>query len=102
MDFQPENAYIQVGEDTMPAPFPALTRTSTAAHIREMAARHHVKYEPTQSDLLANDITRLSGDTISLDEIEQMLIALQRAGHITRNELVHLQARYLRERETTP
>ncbi|SHK06761.1 hypothetical protein SAMN05444159_2330 [Bradyrhizobium lablabi] len=26
-----------------------------------------------------------------------MLIALQRAGHITRDRLVHLQARYLRE-----
>ncbi len=26
-----------------------------------------------------------------------MLIALQRAGHVTRDRLVHLQARYLRE-----
>jgi hypothetical protein len=32
-----------------------------------------------------------------LDEIEQLLIALQRAGHLSRTELVRLQANYLRE-----
>ena len=81
----------------MPAPVQTLTASSTAALIREMAARHQVSYTPTQSDLLANHITRLSSDTVKLDEIESMLIALQRAGHITRNEVVHLQAQYLRE-----
>ena len=86
----------------MPAPLPTLTENSTAARIREMAARHHVSYVPTQADLLANHITRLSSDTVKLDEIEHLLIALQRAGHITRHELVHLQACYLREREVTP
>ena len=62
-----------------------------------MAARFRVSYVPTQSDLLANHITRLSSDDVKLDEIECMLIALQRAGHVTRDRLVHLQARYLRE-----
>jgi hypothetical protein len=81
----------------MPAPIQSLTANSTAALIRKMAVRHQVSYTPTQSDLLANDITRLSGDAVKLDEIEYMLVALQRAGHITREELVHLQARYLRE-----
>lgn len=76
---------------------PTLTESSTAARIREMAAQHDVRYVPTLSDLLANEITRLSSDTVKLDEIEYLLIALQRAGHITRNELVHLQASYLRE-----
>ena len=32
-----------------------------------------------------------------LDEIEQLLIALQRAGHLSRAEMVRLQAAYLRE-----
>ena len=80
----------------MPTPDQTLT-SSTAALIRQMAAQHHVSYAPTQTDLLANHITRLSSDTVTLDEIECMLIGLQRAGHITRDELVHLQARYLRE-----
>jgi hypothetical protein len=78
-------------------PFENLTTSSTAARIQEMAERHRVSYAPTQADLLANQITHLSSDTVKLDETERRLIALQRAGHITRSELVHLQACHLRE-----
>jgi hypothetical protein len=74
-----------------------LTASSTAALIRDMAAKHNVAYVATRSDLLANDITRLSSDNVRLDEVECMLIALQRAGYIDRNQAIHLQARYLRE-----
>jgi hypothetical protein len=95
MDFQAKNAIFLQG-DIMAAPTHTLTPSSTAALIREMAARHQVSYVPTQSDLLANHIARLSNDDVELDEIECTLIALQR-GHIARNQLVHLQARYLRE-----
>jgi hypothetical protein len=42
-------------------------------------------------------MTRLAGDRVELDEVEQLLIALQRAGHLSRTEVVRLQARYLRE-----
>jgi hypothetical protein len=75
----------------------SLTASSTAALIRDMATKYHVSYTPTQSDLLANHITRLSSDTVSLDEVERLLIGLQRAGHISRDQLVRLQAQYLRE-----
>jgi hypothetical protein len=81
----------------MPGTAETLTANSTAALIRDMAAKHDVTYVPTQSDLLANHITRLSSDNVKLDEVEYLLIALQRAGHITRDEVVQLQARYLRE-----
>jgi hypothetical protein len=46
---------------------------------------------------LAGLITRLAGDTVILDDVEQTLLALQRAGHLSRRDLVRLQARYLRE-----
>ena len=75
----------------------SLTSSSTAALIRDMAIEHHVSYTPTQSDILANHITRLSSDTVSLDEVECLLIGLQRAGHISREQLLRLQAQYLRE-----
>ena len=78
-------------------PAQTLTTTSTATLIREMAAKYRVTYAPTQSDLLANHITRLSSDTVRLDDVECLLVALQRAGHISREQLVQLQARYLRE-----
>ena len=73
------------------------TETNTATTIRVMAKQHHVSYSHTSTDRLAHHMTRLAGDTIELDEIEQLLIALQRAGHLSRREAVRLQARYVRE-----
>jgi hypothetical protein len=81
----------------MPLPADFLTAKSTADAVRQMAAEHRVRYVPTQSDRLADQITRLSSDTVELDEIEYLLVALQRAGHISREQLIQLQARYLRE-----
>ena len=71
--------------------------TPTERIIRDMARRHHVEYTATPTDALAHDITRLAGDDVVLDDVEQMLLALQRAGHLSRQELVRLQANYLRE-----
>ena len=76
---------------------PASRKNDVATAIRVMAERHHVAYVPTANDALADHITRLAGDQGELDEVEQMLIALQRAGHLTRVDLVRLQAQYLRE-----
>jgi hypothetical protein len=42
-------------------------------------------------------MTRLADDAIQPDEIECMLFALHRAGHLSRRELVRLQVEYLRE-----
>lgn len=74
-----------------------VTQNSTAAYIRGLVAQHHVTYVQTQSDLLAQHMTRLADDTIQPDEIECMLFALHRAGHLDRRQLVHLQMKYLRE-----
>jgi hypothetical protein len=75
----------------------ARSKTETATTIRLMARRHHISYSRTSTDRLAHHMTRLAGDAVELDEIEQLLIALQRSGHISRKEAVRLQARYLRE-----
>lgn len=75
----------------------AQAETATAARIRALARKYVVAYSPTQRDALADRITRLAGDDVELDEIEQLLIALQRSGHLTRTEMVQLQANYLRE-----
>jgi hypothetical protein len=42
-------------------------------------------------------MTRLAAEVINLDEIECLLFALHRAGHLGRRPLVHLQVKYLRE-----
>jgi len=76
---------------------PDQAESAIAARIRKMAEQHRVAYVPTSRDILAHHITRLAGDDVQLDEIEQLLIALQRSGHISRTEMVQLQAAYLRE-----
>ena len=68
-----------------------------AARIREMAREFHVAYVRNERDMLAHDITRLAGDDVELDEIAQLLIAFQRSGHLSRAEMIQLQANYLRE-----
>lgn len=74
-----------------------LTPSSTAEHIRTLARRFAVSYTEGPNDRLAHHITRLAGDTVEFDEIERLLIGLQRANHITRSEMIQLQARYLHE-----
>jgi hypothetical protein len=71
--------------------------SATAARIRKMAQDHQVAYIRTRRDMLARHITRLAGDDVQLDEIEQLLIALQRSGYLSRAEMIQLQANYLRE-----
>ncbi len=71
--------------------------SATAAVIRQMVEQYHVAYVRTEGDLLADHFARLADNNVELDEVEQMLIALQRAGHISRADLVRLQASYLRE-----
>lgn len=73
------------------------TINATARVIENLAARSHVTYHVTDNDRLAHHITRLAGDVVELDLIEQLLIGLQRAGRIDRRLMVRLQARYLRE-----
>jgi hypothetical protein len=73
------------------------SRSQTAVHIRFLARQHHIAYTQGPNDNLAHHITRLAGDAVEPDEIEKLLFALQRAGHLTRAQMIHLQAKYLRE-----
>jgi DNA topoisomerase IA len=74
-----------------------IATTATARVIQNLAEQNHVTYQATDSDRLAHDITRLAGDEVEFDPIEQLLIGLQRAGRIDRALMIRLQARYLRE-----
>ena len=65
--------------------------------IRTLARTHQVTYSEGPNDCLAHHISRLAGDTVELDEIEQLLIGLVRAERFTRPEMILLQAAYLRE-----
>jgi hypothetical protein len=71
--------------------------SAIANHIRELAKKHSVTYVRRSHDVLAHHITRLAGDDVQLDDVEQLLIALQRSGHLSRKEMIRLQAAYLHE-----
>ena len=63
--------------------------------IRALADRHHVAYTQTATDILGHHITRLSGDDVLLDQTELLLLALERAGHVSGLDAVQLHAAYL-------
>jgi hypothetical protein len=65
--------------------------------IRALAERHKIAYAETATDAWARHVTRLAGDDVSLDKVELLLIALQRAGHLSRPDALRLQVSYLRE-----
>ena len=68
----------------------------SAADIRALAHRYGVTYTQTETDVWAEHVTRLAGDDVALDDVELLLIALQRAGHLSRPEALKLQVNYLR------
>ena len=63
---------------------------STAAYIRGLVAQHRVSYAQTH-------VKPPADDAIESDEIECLLFALHRAGHLDLRELILLQVEYLRE-----
>ena len=67
-------------------------------HIRKLAAQHNVAYAMTAGDEMACAITRLSGDEIEMDEVELLLIALERAGVVASEDVLPLHLSYLREK----
>jgi hypothetical protein len=68
-----------------------------AAAIRALAEQHKVAYVETATDVLGHHITRLAGDDVELDEIQLLLIALERAGRISGRDAVRLHVAYLNE-----
>jgi len=79
-----------------PARTPRRTRY-TAKVIRGLAQANNIAVVVSSNDVFAQHVTRLSGDDVLFDDIENMIVALQRAGILNRVQAVKLQARYLRE-----
>ena len=75
----------------------ATTPNYTAGVIQRLATANRVTVIVTANDVFAHHVTRLSGDEVNFDAIENTIIALQRAGVLDRVLAVRLQARYLRE-----
>lgn len=71
---------------------------SVASQIRKLAKDHKVTAGRDGMSRMAVSITRLAGDVVELDGIEQLLVNLKRKGVLSKSEILALQGRYLQER----
>jgi len=71
--------------------------TPTARHVAALARREGIAYRPTWADAWAATVARLLGDAVTPDATDDLLVALTRAGKLTRAELVALTMAHHRE-----
>ncbi|MCU4582642.1 type IV toxin-antitoxin system AbiEi family antitoxin domain-containing protein [Acinetobacter gyllenbergii] len=70
-----------------------------AMYVLELARYHKVSYSYNMMDQWANAVTCLAGDEVKHDSIEDLLVALKRAGKISKKDVAVLAINYLRERK---
>lgn len=68
-------------------------------YVLDLAELSKVSYVKTYADEWAENVSRLAGDDVRTDAIEQLVIALKKEKKVTGTEAVHLLANYLRERQ---
>lgn len=76
----------------------AIPTRGLAEYIGDLAREHNVRYVRTPEDALADVITRLADDDVVMDNVELLLLALERAGVIASADVVPLHVNYLREK----
>lgn len=76
-----------------------MSRTASVANqVRKLAKAHQVTAEPDSMSRMAVTLTRLAGDLVELDGIEQLLVNLKKKGVLSKAEVVALQGRYVEEK----
>jgi len=73
---------------------------SVASQVRKLAKDNKVTAERDDMSRMALSITRLAGDVVELDGIEQLLVNLKKKGVLSKAEILALQWRYLQERRS--
>lgn len=73
---------------------------SVASEVRKLARAHNVTAQRDNVSYMATSITSLSGDTVILDTVEQLLVNLKRKGVMSISEILMMQVRYLQEKTT--
>lgn len=73
---------------------------SVATEVRKLAKAHKVTAKRDGFSRMAACITSLSGDSVVLDTVEQLLVNLKRKGVMSTSDLLAMQVRYLTEKKT--
>ena len=66
--------------------------------VIELAKYHNVSYDYNSMDQFADSVTSLAGDDVKHDHIEDLLVALKRAGKLSMQQVARLSVSFLRER----
>lgn len=70
-------------------------------YVLALASRHHVSYRYSSMDQFADSVTSLAGDDVKHDHVEDLLVALKRAGKLSMQQVALLSVNYLRERHAS-
>lgn len=73
------------------------SKITVMAQVHELALQHNVTYRAGPRDGFAQTMSNLAGNSVQLDSTGKLIVALQRAGVISRDVAVVLQAQYLRQ-----
>ena len=74
------------------------TNLSAEDQVLKLAKEHAVLYNETALDIWGGHVTRLADDQVSLDVVENMIVALSREKIINPAQAVSLHAQYLQEK----
>lgn len=77
----------------------AIPTTGVAQFVRALARKHKVSYTRTSMDQWAETVTRLAGDEVRSGSVQDLLVALKRAGKLSVDDMAALLVNYLRERK---
>lgn len=64
--------------------------TPTALYVRQLAKREGVAFVPTYADVWAKAVTNLAGDEVKSDSVDDLLVALTRAGKLSARDMARL------------
>ena len=70
-------------------------------YVFALAKRYNVSYMYSSIDQFADSVTSLAGDDVKHDQVEDLLVALKRAGKLSMQQVALLSVSYLRERHAS-
>ena len=82
-------------------PFDTIPTKNVGSFVIELAEHHNVSYTYNSMDQFADSVTTLAGDDVKQDNIEDLLVALKRAGKLSMQQVAQLSVNYLRERHSS-
>jgi hypothetical protein len=79
-------------------PIEQLPRKNIRSFVMKLAKLNNISYAYNSMDQFADSVTSLAGDDVKHDHVEDLLVALKRAGKLSMQQVARLSINYLRER----